>query len=81
VQPLVTVTDQLLALNPVNFRCVAAKCPGHYYLHDSGRRKERPPGMKWTIATASQLEYFAGRNPDAKASISEAAEHIQNYCG
>jgi TolA-binding protein len=81
-QPLVTVTDQLLALNPVNFPDAWLRnALGHYYLHDfAAAEKSARQGMKMDDShQLPKLEYLLGVILMQKRQFPEAAEHIQNY--
>ena len=81
-EPLVKVTDQLLALNPVNFPDAWLRnALGHYYLHDFGAaEKSARQGMKVDDShQVPKLEYLLGVILMQKQDYQEAAVHIQNY--
>jgi TolA-binding protein len=81
-EPLVKVTDQLLALNPVSFPDAWLRnALGHYYLHDFGAaEKSARQGMKVDDShQVPKLEYLLGVILMQKQDYQEAAVHIQNY--
>jgi tetratricopeptide (TPR) repeat protein len=81
-QPLVTVTDQLLALNPVNFPDAWLRnALGNYYLHNfAAAEKSARQGMKVDEShQLPKLEYLLGVILMQKREFQEATVHIQNY--
>jgi TolA-binding protein len=81
-EPLVKVTDQLLALNPVSFPDAWLRnALGHYYLHDFGAaEKSARQGMKVDDNhQVPKLEYLLGVILMQKRDYQEATVHIQNY--
>ncbi len=81
-QQLVTVTSQLLALNPVNFPDAWFRnALGNYYLQNlKEAEKSARQGMK--IDDQHQypkMEYLLGVILEQKREYPEAATHIQNY--
>lgn len=79
---LVTVTGQLLALNPVNFPDAwLLNALGNYYLHSFPEaEKSARQGMKVDDQhQAPKLEYLLGMILVQKREYPEAALHIRNY--
>jgi tetratricopeptide (TPR) repeat protein len=79
---LVTVTTQLLALNPVNFPDAWLRnALGNYYLHNLAEaEKGARQGMKVDDQhQVPRLEYLLGIILAQKRDYQEAATHIQNY--
>ena len=79
---LVTVTTQLLALNPVNFPDAWLRnALGNYYLHNLAEaEKGARQGMKVDDQhQVPRLEYLLGIILVQKHDYQEAASHIQNY--
>jgi tetratricopeptide (TPR) repeat protein len=79
---LVTVTNQLLALNPVNFPDAWLRnALGNYYLHNLAEaEKGARQGMKVDDQhQVPRLEYLLGVILAQKRDYQEAATHIQNY--
>jgi len=81
-QPLVTVTDQLLALNPVSFPDAWLRnALGNYYLGNfAAAEKSARQGMKVDDShQLSKLEYLLGIILIQEREYAEAGTHIQNY--
>jgi tetratricopeptide (TPR) repeat protein len=81
-EPLVKVTDQLLALNPVNFPDAWMRnALGNYYLHNfDAAEKSARQGMKVDEQHQTpKLEYLLGVILIQQHQYPEAATHIQNY--
>jgi tetratricopeptide (TPR) repeat protein len=81
-ESLVKVTDQLLALNPVNFPdAYMRNALGHYYLHNfDAAEKSARQGMKVDEQhQVPKIEYLLGVILIQQHQYSEAATHIQNY--
>jgi len=81
-QPLVTVTDQLLALNPVNFPDAWFRnALGNYYLKNiAAAEKSARQGMKVDDSHQfPKLEYLLGVILMLKRDYQEATAHIQNF--
>ncbi|MGH9503199.1 MAG: tetratricopeptide repeat protein [Terriglobales bacterium] len=81
-QPLVTVTGQLLALNPVSFPDAwLLNALGNYYLNNLPEaEKSARQGMKVDDQHRfPKLEYLLGAILLQKRDYPEAATHIQNY--
>lgn len=81
-QALVTVTGQLLALNPVSFPDAWLRSAlGNYYLHNfPDAEKSARQGMKMDDQhRVPKLEYLLGIILLQKREYQEAATHIQNY--
>jgi hypothetical protein len=79
---LVTVTGQLLALNPVNFPDAWLRnALGNYYLHNfAAAEKSARQGMKVDDQhQVPRLEYLLGVILIQEQDYPEAASHIQNY--
>jgi hypothetical protein len=79
---LVRVTNQLLALNPVNFPDAWLRnALGNYYLHNFAEaEKGARQGMKVDDQhQVPRLEYLLGIILAQKRDYQEAATHIQNY--
>jgi len=79
---LITVTSQLLALNPVNFPDAWLRnALGNYYLHNFAEaEKSARQGMKVDDQHQTpRLEYLLGVILTQKHDYPEAASHIQNY--
>jgi tetratricopeptide (TPR) repeat protein len=79
---LVTVTTQLLALNPVNFPDAWLRnALGNYYVHNVAEaEKSARQGMKVDDQhQVPRLEYLLGIILAQKREYQEAATHIQNY--
>ena len=80
--PLVKVTDQLLALNPVSFPDAWFRnALGNYYLHNfAAAEKSARQGMKIDDNhQLPKLEYLLGVILIQKRDYQEASLHIQNY--
>ena len=81
-QPLVAVTGQLLALNPVSFPDAWFRnALGNYYLRNFAEaEKSARQGMKVDDQhQVPKLEYLLGVILFQKRDYTEAATHIQNY--
>jgi len=81
-QPLVTVTDQLLALNPVSFPDAWLRnALGNYYMGNfAAAEKSARQGMKVDDShQLSKLEYLLGIILIQERQYAEAGTHIQNY--
>ena len=81
-QPLVSVTDQLLALNPVNFPDAwFLNALGNYNLGNfAAAEKSARQGMKVDEThQLPKLEYLLGVTLAQEREYAEAASHIQNY--
>ena len=81
-QPLVTVTGQLLALNPVSFPDAWLRnALGNYYLPNfAAAEKSARQGMKVDDQhQVPKLEYLLGVILVQKRDYDEATLHIQNY--
>ncbi len=81
-QPLVTVTGQLLALNPVSFPDAwFHNAVGNYYLNNLAEaEKSARQGMKVDDQhQVPKIEYLLGVILIQKHDYSEATTHIQNY--
>ncbi len=79
---LVTVTTQLLALNPVSFPDAWLRnAMGNYYLHNFAEaERSARQGMKVDDQhKVPRLEYLLGVVLIQKHNYEEAANHIQNY--
>jgi tetratricopeptide (TPR) repeat protein len=81
-QPLVTVTDQLLALNPVSFPDAWLRnALGNYYIGNfAAAEKSARQGMKVDDShQLPKLEYLLGTILIQEREYPEASTHIQNY--
>ena len=81
-QPLVGVTEQLLALNPVNFPDAWLRnALGNYYLGNfAAAEKSARQGMKVDDAhQVPKLEYLLGVILIQERAYAEASTHIQNF--